>query len=185
MLNKLLGAATIAAVAFAIAPASAAKMGGCSGANLEKTETMIEAMAEGDGKIMAQKEVALAQTAMLGAPEQGDARGLGLGLVDGLRREVNPPPGRLCAAQSALLAECSTKVLRARVRAGLRNTRPSSHKPRSCSIAAAPRNWRCRAPNPCRAASRSSQGSWRSTPAHRAGCATGRGGRCRQNRQHI
>ena len=65
MLNKLLGAATIAAVAFAVAPASAAKMGGCSGANLEKTETMIEAMAEGDGKIMAQKEVALAQTAML------------------------------------------------------------------------------------------------------------------------
>ena len=65
MLNKLLGAATIAAVAFVVVPASAAKMGGCSGANLEKTETMIEAMAEGDGKIMAQKEVALAQTAML------------------------------------------------------------------------------------------------------------------------
>jgi hypothetical protein len=67
MVNKLLGAATIAAVAFAfaMAPASAAKMGGCSGANLEKTETMIEGMAEGDGKIMAQKEVALAQTAML------------------------------------------------------------------------------------------------------------------------
>jgi len=40
MLNKLLGAATIAAVAFAVAPASAAK-------------------------ITAQKEVAAAQTAML------------------------------------------------------------------------------------------------------------------------
>jgi hypothetical protein len=38
---------------------------GCSGANLEKTETAIEAMAAGDGKIMAQKEVAMAQTAML------------------------------------------------------------------------------------------------------------------------
>ena len=65
MINKLLGAATIAAVAFAIAPASAAKMGGCSGANLEKTQSAIEAMADGDGKNMANKEVAMAQTAML------------------------------------------------------------------------------------------------------------------------
>jgi hypothetical protein len=65
MLKKLLGAATIAAVAFAIAPASAAKLGGCSGANMEKTQTAVEAMADGDGKIIAQKEVAMAQTAML------------------------------------------------------------------------------------------------------------------------
>ena len=40
-------------------------MGGCSGDNLTKTETAIEAMADGDGKIMAQKEIAMAQTAML------------------------------------------------------------------------------------------------------------------------
>ncbi len=53
------------AVAFTVVPASAAKMGGCSGANLEKTETMIETMPEGEGKVTAQKEVALAQTAML------------------------------------------------------------------------------------------------------------------------
>jgi len=65
MINKLLGAAAIAAVIAAVAPASAAGMGGCSGDNLTKTETAIEAMADGDGKIMAQKEVAMAQTAML------------------------------------------------------------------------------------------------------------------------
>ena len=38
---------------------------GCSGANLTKTESMIEAMADGEGKIAAQKEMALAQDAML------------------------------------------------------------------------------------------------------------------------
>jgi hypothetical protein len=41
-------------------------MGGCSGENLTKTESMIENMADGDGKAMAQKEVAQAQDAMLG-----------------------------------------------------------------------------------------------------------------------
>ena len=55
----------MAAVILAVAPASAAKMGGCSGENLTKTESMIENMADGEGKMMAQKEVALAQTAML------------------------------------------------------------------------------------------------------------------------
>ena len=65
MMNKLLGAAAMAAVAFAIVPASAAKMGGCSAENLSKTESTIEAMADGAGKIMAQKEVAQAQDAML------------------------------------------------------------------------------------------------------------------------
>jgi len=65
MINKLLGAAAMAAVAFAIVPASAAKMGGCSGENLSKTESMIEAMADGEGKMVAQKEIAQAQDAML------------------------------------------------------------------------------------------------------------------------
>jgi hypothetical protein len=65
MINKLLGAAAMAAVAFAAVPASAAHMGGCSGANLTKTEATLEAMADGEGKIMAQKEIAMAQTAML------------------------------------------------------------------------------------------------------------------------
>jgi hypothetical protein len=65
MINKLLGAAAMAAVVYSVVPASAASMGGCSSANLEKTETAIEAMADGDGKWMAQKEVAMAQSAML------------------------------------------------------------------------------------------------------------------------
>lgn len=55
----------MAAVIVAVAPASAAKMGGCSGDNLTKTEDAVEAMPDGDGKMMAQKEVAIAQTAML------------------------------------------------------------------------------------------------------------------------
>ena len=67
MLKKLLGAAAMAAVAFAVVPAHAAKMGGgCSSANLAKTETMIEGMADGEGKMMAQKELSAAQDAMLG-----------------------------------------------------------------------------------------------------------------------
>ena len=63
MLNKLLAAAAMAAIAYAVVPASAAKMAGCSGENLAKTETMIDAMADGEGKISAQKEV-VAQAAI-------------------------------------------------------------------------------------------------------------------------
>ena len=65
MINKLLGAAAMAAVMYSAVPASAASMGGCSGENLTKSESMVEAMADGDGKATAQKEVAMAQTAML------------------------------------------------------------------------------------------------------------------------
>ena len=65
MLNKLLGAAAIAAVVCSTVPAAAAKMAGCSGENLSKTESMIETMADGQGKIMAQREVAQAQDALL------------------------------------------------------------------------------------------------------------------------
>ena len=66
MLNKLLAATAIAALAFAVSPADAARVkAGCSGDNLSKTETMIENMADGEGKIAAQKEIAAAQDAML------------------------------------------------------------------------------------------------------------------------
>ncbi|WP_063683345.1 hypothetical protein [Bradyrhizobium stylosanthis] len=67
IMTKLLGVIAVAAVAFAVAPAQAAKhaMGGCSGANLEKTETAIEAMPDGDSKFVAQKEIAAAQDALL------------------------------------------------------------------------------------------------------------------------
>jgi hypothetical protein len=66
MLKKLLGAAAMVAVAYAVVPASAAKMAGCSGENLAKTESMIDTMADGEGKISAQKEMAQAQDALLG-----------------------------------------------------------------------------------------------------------------------
>ena len=56
----------MAAMIYSTVPASAAHMAGCSGENLTKTESMIETMADGEGKTTAQKEVALAQTAMLG-----------------------------------------------------------------------------------------------------------------------
>jgi hypothetical protein len=65
MIKKLLGAAAMAAVAYAVVPASAAKMAGCSGENMMKTESMIDVMADGEGKITAQKEIAMAQTARL------------------------------------------------------------------------------------------------------------------------
>ncbi|WOH69550.1 hypothetical protein [Bradyrhizobium sp. BWA-3-5] len=66
MLNKLLAAAAIAALAYTVSPADAARVkAACSGDNLSKTETMIETMADGEGKIAAQKEIAAAQDAML------------------------------------------------------------------------------------------------------------------------
>ena len=65
MLNKLLGAAAMVAVLYSTVPASAAGMGGCSDENMTKSESMVEAMADGEGKATAQKEVAMAQTAML------------------------------------------------------------------------------------------------------------------------
>ena len=66
MLNKLRAATAIAAIAYAVVPANAAKVSaGCSGDYLSKTETMIETMADGEGKIAAQKEIAAAQDAML------------------------------------------------------------------------------------------------------------------------
>jgi hypothetical protein len=66
MFKKLLGAAALATVACAIVPASAAKLAGCSGENLERTESATETMVDGAGKITAQKEIALAQEALLG-----------------------------------------------------------------------------------------------------------------------
>jgi hypothetical protein len=65
-MKKLLGVIAIASLALAVAPAHAVKkMGGCSSANLEQTETAIENMADGDSKITAQKEIAAAQDALL------------------------------------------------------------------------------------------------------------------------
>ena len=66
MLNKLIAATAVAVMAYAVSPADAARVkAGCSGENLGKTETMVETMADGQGKIAAQKEMAAAQDAML------------------------------------------------------------------------------------------------------------------------
>jgi hypothetical protein len=67
MRNKLIAATAMAVIAYAAVPAHAAKVSaGCSGDNLAKTESMIENMADGAGKIVAQKEIAQAQDALLG-----------------------------------------------------------------------------------------------------------------------
>jgi len=67
MMRKLIGAALMIAALGALGPAEAARThaAGCSGANLEKTETAIEAMADGDARYMAQREMAAAQDALL------------------------------------------------------------------------------------------------------------------------
>ena len=67
MINKLLGAAAMAAILCSTVPVSAAHMGmgGCSGANMTKAESAIDAMADGPNRMMGQKEIAMAQGAML------------------------------------------------------------------------------------------------------------------------
>jgi hypothetical protein len=65
MIKKLLGAAAMAVVVFAVAPASAAKMTGCSGDNMMNVENQVEALADGDVKNVARKEMVSAQTEML------------------------------------------------------------------------------------------------------------------------
>ncbi|WP_371821795.1 hypothetical protein [Bradyrhizobium sp. 41S5] len=69
MIKTFIAAATMAATAYAVAaPAQAAHhhMGvGCSGANFGKTEAAVEAMADNEVKFAAEKEVSLAQDAML------------------------------------------------------------------------------------------------------------------------
>ncbi|AUC96950.1 MULTISPECIES: hypothetical protein [Bradyrhizobium] len=70
MIKTLIAAASMAAVVYAVAPAQAAHrhhhMGvGCSGDNLGKTEAAVEAMADNEVKFAAEKEVSLAQDAML------------------------------------------------------------------------------------------------------------------------
>jgi len=78
MLKKLLSAAAMAASAYAFVPAHAAHHAvhvgiGCSGEDLAKTEGAVEAMADGPGKFMAQREVAQAQDAMLNGKMSGCA----------------------------------------------------------------------------------------------------------------
>ena len=77
----------MAAIAYATCPANAAKAGASSsGGNLTKTEATIEAMADGDAKFAAQKEVAMAQDAMLGGKMGACAAHLGKAMHAGMAK---------------------------------------------------------------------------------------------------
>jgi len=88
MLRKLLGAAAMAATAFAFVPAQAAHLHpmrvgvGCSGDNFAKAEGGVETMADGPAKFMAEREIAQAQDAMLSGKMGGCAMHLSQALRD-------------------------------------------------------------------------------------------------------
>jgi hypothetical protein len=86
MMKTFVGAAAMAAVMYSTVPASAATMGGCSGANLTKTESAIDVMADGPSKSMAQKEVASAQTAMLNGKMSECAKHLNTAMHAGMTK---------------------------------------------------------------------------------------------------
>ena len=76
----------MAAVILAVAPASAAKLAGCSGENMMKTESMVEAMADGPDRLTSQKEIAMAQTAMLDGKMGACAMHLGKAMHMGMTK---------------------------------------------------------------------------------------------------
>ena len=110
MLRKLLGAAAMAATAYAFVPAHAAhvhhaaRVGvGCSGDNFAKAEGGVETMADGPTKFMAEREIARAQDAML----SGNMSGCSMHLSRALRAESvaqTPYPGTMGPAPFASTA---------------------------------------------------------------------------------
>ncbi len=113
MLRKLLGAAAMAASAYAFVPAHAAHVHhaaragiGCSGDNFAKAEGGVETMADGSAKFMAEREIAQAQDAML----SGNMSGCGMHLGQAFRDEsvaqtsfpgtMGPAPFASTAAQA-------------------------------------------------------------------------------------
>ena len=110
MLRKLLGAAAMAATAYAFVPAHAAhvhhaaRVGvGCSGDNFAKAEGGVETMADGPTKFMAEREIAQAQDAML----SGNMSGCSMHLSRALRAESlaqTPYPGTMGPAPFASTA---------------------------------------------------------------------------------
>ena len=107
MLKKLLGAAAMAATAYAFVPAQgahvhhAARVGvGCSGDNFAKAEGGVEIMADGPTKFVAEREIAQAQDAML----SGNMSGCSMHLSRALRAESvaqTPYPGTMGLAPFA------------------------------------------------------------------------------------
>ena len=110
MLRKLLGAAAMAATAYAFVPAhaghvhQAAHLGvGCSGNNFAKAEGGVETMADGPAKFMAERKIAQAQDAML----SGKMSGCAMHLSRALRAETvaqTPYPGTMALAPFASTA---------------------------------------------------------------------------------
>jgi hypothetical protein len=107
MLRKLLGAAAMAATAYAFVPAYAAHVHhathvgvGCSGDNFAKAEGDVETMADGPGKFTAEREIAQAQDAML----SGKMSGCAMHLSRALHAESVPqgPPGMMAPAPFAI-----------------------------------------------------------------------------------
>ena len=91
MLRKLLGAAIMAATAYAVVPAYAAHVHvgvGCSSENFAKAEGGVETMADGPGKFMAEREIAQAQDAML----SGKMSGCAVHLSRAMRAEMAEAP---------------------------------------------------------------------------------------------
>ena len=93
MLRKLLGAAAMAATAYAFVPAYAAHVHnhvgvGCSSENLAKAEGGAETMADGPGKFAAEREIAQAQDAML----SGKMSGCAMHLSRAMRSEMAQAP---------------------------------------------------------------------------------------------
>jgi hypothetical protein len=110
MLRKLLGAAAMAASAYAFVPAHAAhvhhaaRVGiGCSGDNFAKAEGGVETMADVPAKFMAQREIAQAQDAMLSGNMSGCAMHLGQALRDESVAQT-PYPGMMAPAPFASTA---------------------------------------------------------------------------------
>jgi hypothetical protein len=87
----------MAAMIYPTVPASAANVAGCSGANLEKTESAVEVMADGPGKIVAQKEIAQAQDALLGGKMGACAMHLGSAMHAGSMTQA-PHAGTMAQA---------------------------------------------------------------------------------------
>ena len=79
------------AIAYGTVPASAASKIGCSGENLAKTESAVEAMADGSGKFAAQREIAQAQDAMLNGKSGACAMHLSRAMNGGSMAQMNEP----------------------------------------------------------------------------------------------
>jgi hypothetical protein len=90
MLKKLLGAAVVAASAYAFVPAHAAHVGiGCGGEDQAKTEGAVEAMADGPAKLAAQREIAQAQDALLNGKMSGCAMHLSRAMQAGSQAQAS------------------------------------------------------------------------------------------------